>query len=146
MENNKQSHKITDEQFLEALMESKGNCGLAAQIIQKKYNVTYSRQAVFLRAKNFNSDAFDILRLLDDHYEEYLIRFADDEVNNINLRTRIYIHLRNKVGKQIEKFEREMSKPKKRNQVYKIGGKILSFEPGADNSEVYEYMKNKKSL
>ena len=45
--------KLTDEQFLEILMENEGMYSLTAKAIQKKYGIRFTRQSVRERAQNF---------------------------------------------------------------------------------------------
>jgi hypothetical protein len=137
MSKNKQSYKITDEQFLEIYRENKGNCSLTAKAIEARYSITYTRQAVYLRALNHPDEMYHILSLFDDQCEERLINFADDEGNTVSLRTRIYIHIRNKLAKRlkIKKYTAESSDESQEPEVYvDIDGKPFSFADDADNS------------
>src|SRR5579863_9776903 len=104
MDNTKQTYKITDEEFKEAYSICKSNCALTAQYIQEHYNITYSWQAVYKRAKKFPDLVLDDLVLFADSCDAGLLTFANDEKNDVRLRVRIYMHLQNNLAKTLKKL------------------------------------------
>ncbi len=127
---NQHEPKITDDQFKEALMECHGIIPLTVQYIIKKYNVTYTKQSAYERAKNFPEVNDYIINMLDDHCSAKLIAFADDETGDIRLRARLYSQMINR----IDRFRRTKMLAATRGylnrrpeQVYKLHGKIQHF-------------------
>jgi hypothetical protein len=110
MDNNKQTYKITDEEFKEAYSICKGNCALTALYIQENYNISYSRQAVYKRAKNFPELVLQDMVLFTDSCHAGLLTFADDEKNDVRLRARIYTHLLDSVQKTLRKLHSDEAK------------------------------------
>jgi hypothetical protein len=96
---NQPTHKLTDEEFLDAYMECNGNCAETARYIMLNYNIYYTRQSVHERAKKFPEVKLQLQALLADRCEEGLIHFADDKQNDIRLRVRLYLHLQNTIHK-----------------------------------------------
>jgi hypothetical protein len=92
MSNNKQSYKITDEQFTETFMENSGSYTETAKAIEKKYGIPYTRQAVFARAKNLPETVKEAIELSEELSDSALLKFAADENNDIRLRIRIHMH------------------------------------------------------
>lgn len=67
----KQTHKLTDEQFLKALKKNKGRYGKTAKYIRQNYGIAYTRQAVRRRAKNFEGELSERLVALSQYnYEQ----------------------------------------------------------------------------
>ncbi len=104
MDNTKQTYKITEEEFKEAYSICNGNCALTALYIRENYNMPYSRQAVYKRAKNFPELVLEDMLLFADSCEAGLLTFADDEKNDVRLRARIYMHLVNNLHKTLRKL------------------------------------------
>jgi hypothetical protein len=92
MTNNKQSYKITDEQFTETFMENNGSYTGTAKAIERKYGIPYTRQAVFARAKNLPEEVKQAIELSEELSDSALLKFAADENNDIRLRIRIHMH------------------------------------------------------
>ncbi|HEX4046099.1 MAG TPA: hypothetical protein VHZ76_10595 [Gammaproteobacteria bacterium] len=93
------THKLTDEEFLEAYVECRCKCSKTARYITERYGLYYTRQSVHERAKKFPGAKMQLLLLDADQCDTNLIGFADDEKNDIRLRVRLYLHLQNTIYK-----------------------------------------------
>jgi len=98
MGNTKHNYKLTNEQFIEALTESKGNYTLTSQYIQQKYDIPYSVPAVYYRVQKHTETTEKIAAKLTNNCPLHLTTFADDNTNDIQLRTKLYLHLLKKMS------------------------------------------------
>ncbi len=96
---NQPTHKLTDEEFLEAYIESKCSCSKTASYIMQHYNIYFTRQSVHRRAKKFPGARTQMMLLDLDQCDDKLLGFADDEKNDIRLRVRLYLHIQNTIHK-----------------------------------------------
>jgi hypothetical protein len=99
MSTHKQTHKLSDEQFLEAYRACEGNCAKTARYIHLHFNMYYTKQAVHSRAQYHPQEVVKFYRLLDNDSTTTLMKFADDESNDIRLRARLYIQIMNKADR-----------------------------------------------
>lgn len=56
MLNQKQTHKLTEQQFRQMLAGNNYSYAATAKAIKKKYGINFSRQAVRQRAKSYTGD------------------------------------------------------------------------------------------
>jgi len=96
---NQPTHKLTDEEFLNAYMECNGNCAETARYIILNHNIYYTRQSAHERAKKFPEAKLKLKAFLADRCQAGLINFAEDTQNDIRLRVRLYLHLQNTIHK-----------------------------------------------
>lgn len=71
--------KVTDEQFWAAMEEAGGICSKAAKIIEKEFDVTFSRQAAHKRAKEDPERHMMIREKIVDIAEEGLLSLLQSE-------------------------------------------------------------------
>lgn len=94
--------KISDKQFLEALYINHGDITDTANYIQRKHNISYSRQAVHERAnKNFAAELRSIYRLAANEARCRLMAMMEDETCDVRLRARVAIYLHSKINKYL---------------------------------------------
>lgn len=96
---NQATHKLTDEEFLEAYVESRCRCSKTANYIMQRYNIYFTRQSVHERAKKFPGAKMQMMLLDVNDYDKRLLGFAEDKENDIRLRVRLYLHLQNTIHK-----------------------------------------------
>ena len=129
--NNKQTHKITDEQFKETYIENGGGCTKTAKAIEKKYGVTYTRQSVSERARNFPDLKEQALSFREEYSDNALLNFADDETVNIGQRIRIHINIANRLSKyRLLNLKLAAAKPAQEEEpegIFEIDGKEFRF-------------------
>lgn len=127
--NEKHNYKLTDEQFTELLWQCDGFLGLMPKAIYAKYGFTYSRQSVYERAEKFKDELRQIRETLLDRIESKLFKslLADD--TDIKLSSRVSLQLLDRLGKNRGWGKDGVDKiiTNRREQVYKIGGKIIHF-------------------
>jgi hypothetical protein len=107
----KYNYKVTDKQFLETFFENDGNYTNTAKALKRKYGVKYTKQSVYERAKKFPKEVEQLCELREDFCEGGLLTFADDEGNDIRLRTRIYINIMNRLSRYNLRRKAEAAKP-----------------------------------
>lgn len=89
----KQTYKLTDRKFLNALRLNNGDFAVTAKYIERKHGITYTRQAVHERAKNFKEEVDEMRWMAIDYSESRLMRFLDDETCPKSLRAKVAMHM-----------------------------------------------------
>ncbi len=120
----KKNYKLTDDEFDEIYRENFGLCALTAKAIEKKYGISYSRQAVRERAKKYTQTDKDAM--IDDLFDVSISAIAahmqGEECPSSRLRAA------NSMINTIFKFNSYKNRfQQKREQVYKLHGKIQHF-------------------
>jgi hypothetical protein len=126
---NKENYKLTDQQFLEALIENNGIFVLVAKEIQAKYGVTYSRQAVRERAQNFSEELKELRETIIDYSEGRLIKIIADDSADSRLGARLAQYMLNSLGKNrgYGKNGNDDILNEKPEQIFKAGKNIMRF-------------------
>lgn len=78
--------KVTDEQFLTCLRKSLGNISACAKLIEKEFNITYSRQSAHDRADKFPEELADIIEHGCDFAESIVVNIMQSGKQAVNLR------------------------------------------------------------
>jgi len=128
MDKNKQTHKLTDEQFLEALREYNGIFVLVAKGIEAKYGITYTRHAVSQRAYNFMDELREIRGAIVDYSEGRLIKCINDDTD-IKLSVKVAQYMLNNLGKDRGYGKNGVDRilHQQPEQVYDLDGEIIRF-------------------
>ncbi len=128
--------KVTDEQFIEAYMAANGSYADTASYIQQNFDVPFTRQAAMKRAKRFPNLKRDVLELMENEFDDHLVKVAGDESTDIRLRVRIYLQLKNQLNRINNK--KQNSQPEEPVGLWDIDGNILDFSGDADDEEATE--------
>ncbi len=124
----KQTHKVTDEEFLDALIETNGILTLTAKLIRQKYGVSYSRQAAHVRAKKFGEEMREIRESIVDYSEAWLVKCLTDEEGDLKVNTKIAMFLLSNLGGKRGYGKNEKDIMTLREQIIKIGNQVLRFQ------------------
>lgn len=131
MNKDKQTHKITNEQYLDAFRKAGGNYTLTAKYIEQAYGISYTRRSAFERAKNFPQEVNMVWLMRQDHSDAALLTYADDESNDIRLRVRIHLNQVNRATRYMLNYkpnaaalQQAQERPK---GVFDINGQIVDF-------------------
>jgi hypothetical protein len=140
-----QKPKVTDEQFIEAYMAAQGSYEGTAGYIQQNYDVPFTRQAAMKRAKQFPNLKRDVLELMENEFDDHLLKFASDGNNDIRLRARIYLQLKNQVSRLNNKVEKTNKfgagiQPTG-YRFFDFDDNIISFDDAAHDKEAFERIK-----
>lgn len=81
--------KVTKEQFLVSLRKALGNYTVCAKIIEKEFDVTYTRQAAEDRAKNYPEELADIIEYGCDFAESVVVNIMKDGKGAVNLKAAV---------------------------------------------------------
>jgi hypothetical protein len=130
--------KISDEQFIEAYMAANGSYTGTASYIQQNFDVPFTRQAAMKRAKRFPNLKRDVLELMENDFDDHLLKLADDETVDLRLRVRIYLQMKsqlNRVKMKVQTMKNE------RKGVFDIDGNIISFDDDQHDKEAFENIK-----
>lgn len=129
MDDNKKTHKLTDEQFIDALRQCHGILSLVVTYVQQKHGISYTRQSVYERAKNFMDELKQIRETIIDLCEARLIKVVADDSADVRLAIKVALYLLNFLGRDRGYGKNGTDKVlhARPEQVYKIGGKIIRF-------------------
>lgn len=132
MSTNKQTHKITDDQFRETYLENHGSNAKTARAIEKKYGITYTRQSVQERALNFPDLRQRAIEMRLQHSEDALSDYADDDSLDKKSSIRIHTGIANRLSKfQLLYIKTEAAKstqePEPPEVCFEIDGKEITF-------------------
>jgi hypothetical protein len=130
--------KITDEQFIEAYMAANGSYADTASYIQQNFDVPFTRQAAMKRAKRFPNLKRDVLDLMENDFDDRLLKFANDDTIDIRLRARIYLQMKSQLHRVNMKVQ-TMKKEKK--GFFDIDSNIISFDDEENDRESFERIK-----
>jgi hypothetical protein len=124
----KQNYKLTDAEFDAIYRENFGLCALTAKAIEKQYGINYSRQAVRERAdKRFTQQEKDAMidDLFDVSISTIVAHMQGEECPPSRLRAATsMLNTIFKLTSYKNRFQQ------KREQVYKLHGKIQHFGKG----------------
>lgn len=124
----KQSHKVTDEEFLDALIETNGILTLTAKLIRQKYGISYSRQAAHVRAEKFRAELGEMRESILDYSEAWLVKCLTNEDGDLKVNTKIAMFLLSNLGKKRGYGKNEKGIMTLREQIIKIGNQVLTFQ------------------
>jgi hypothetical protein len=150
MKKNKHNYKLTDEQFLEAYRACEGNCSQTSKYIQDHFKIPYSKQAVQDRAENFPDEVEKMYSLMDNQSITKIMTFADNENNDIKLRSRLYVQVLNQNSRRKRlKLQEAKANPKNKGEeepdgYFQIGEYELHFpssEAGLPPEQELEWEK-----
>src|SRR5580658_7069618 len=100
MSTDKKTHKLTDEQFIEAFRASEGNFSQTARYIEERFNISYTKQAARERALGNPQEFEALFSIMDNECSTSLMRFACDESNEVKLRGRFYAQVMNQLARR----------------------------------------------
>ncbi len=125
--NEKQNYKLTDAEFDTIYRENFGLCALTAKAIEKQYGISYSRQAVRERSKNYTQEDKDAMidDLFDVSISTIVAHMQGEECPPSRLRAAT--HMINTIFKFNSYKIRISQKPE---QVFKVHNKIVHFGKG----------------
>ena len=100
-ETEKGSHKISDEEFREALYVNYGLYAQTARYIEKKYGISYSRQAVQKRAVYFLHEITQHKDAVHDLAEERLFNAINQEGDaKLQYKASVFLLTRHNYGRR----------------------------------------------
>lgn len=107
-EKKKRTHKVTDEELLEALQANAGIFARTARYIEEKYGIQYGRSAVCRRAKKFKEELEQIREANIDLAEATLLELMECFDDKTKLRAvQFYLKTQGKKRGYTEKSEVE---------------------------------------
>jgi len=119
--------KVTDEQFIETLTENDGMFALTAKAIQKKYNVSYTRQAVYQRAQNFAEELATMDEELIDTADKNIRKFLNNDADpERQFKMTIYVLNNRGAARGYGKYAKP-NLPAEPEGYFEIGGKEFRF-------------------
>ncbi len=125
-QNDNQTHKLTDEQFVAIYTENGGLPSKTAKAIEAKYKIKFSRQAVRERAKKFPDIVFECRDELVEMAEDNLRHLLNCDDLEVKRKTTIYVL--NTLGRASGYGKTTVThEPAKPEEYFEIDGKKFIF-------------------